>query len=85
MGILGNWNDGGWLEASRDFALAERVVVDFTENCCSAQNFSVDGEILSGPAAFLIFSFVKRFFTSHGWTVNGGGGRPESESGGTAW
>ena len=44
----------------------------------------VHGEIVSGPAAFLIFSFVKRIFTSHGWTVKGGGGRPESESGGTA-
>ena len=48
---------------------------------CSAQNFSVDGEILSGPAAFLIFSFMKRFFTSHGWAVQGGVGRPETESG----
>ena len=53
MGILGNWNDGGWLEASRDFALAERVVVDFTENW--GKLFCVDGEILSVPAAFLIF------------------------------
>ena len=44
----------------------------------------VHGEILSGPAAFLIFSFVKRIFTSHGWTVKGGGGRPESQSEGTA-
>ena len=52
---------------------------------CSAQNFSVDGEILSGPAAFLIFSFVKRYFISHGRTVKGRGGRPESESGGTEW
>ena len=32
FGFFGNWNDGGWLEASRDFALAERVDVDFTEN-----------------------------------------------------
>ena len=45
---------------------------------CSAQNFSVDGEILSVPAAYLILSFVKRFFTSHGWTVKGGVGKPES-------
>ena len=59
--------------------MAERWVVDFTENWGS-----VDGEILSGPAAFLIFSFVKTFYTSHGRTVKGGGGRPESESGGTA-
>ena len=59
--------------------MAERWVVDFTENWGS-----VDGEILSGPAAFLIFSFVKRFFTSRVWTMKGCGGRPESESGGTA-
>ena len=52
------------------------------EASCSAQEFSVDGEVLSGPAAFLIFSFVKRFFTSHDW-IKGGGRRPESESGGT--
>jgi len=51
---------------------------------CSAQHVSVDGEILSGPDAFLIFSFVKRFFTCYGRTLKGGGGRPESESGGTA-
>ena len=51
---------------------------------CSAQEFSAGGEILSGPAAFLIFTFVKRFLTSQGRTVKGGGGRPESESGGTA-
>jgi len=44
----------------------------------------VHGEILSGPATFLIFSFVERIFTSHGWTVKGGVGRPESESRGPA-
>ena len=27
---------------------------------------------------------MKTFYTSHGRTVKGGGGRPESESGGTA-
>ena len=59
-------------------------ILQKTGASCSAHDFSVDGEILSGPAAFRIFSFVKRFFTSRVWTMKGCGGRPESESGGTA-
>ena len=37
--------------------------------------------ILSGPSAFLIFRFVRRFVTSHG---HGRWWETESESGGTA-
>ena len=59
--------------------MAERWVVDFTENWGS-----VDCEMLSGPAAFLMFSSVNNLFTSHSWIAKGIGGRPESESGGTA-
>ena len=39
----------------------------------SAQCFSTEVETLSGPTAFLLFCFLKSFFTADSSTIKGGG------------